>query len=181
MLLNYALKSNDFLIVNGYSDIISPFLGAVGGDIGCTGWWSNLRQFSIERWLPEATGGRQPVPRYLVIKLLNRITFDELNRLSRFLPEIVNGLGTDSGYTAAHPTRVEEILQSWDALNTLLSTLTSNDLNTNLKKCIELINGAEGLYGAISTFSATLDSKSGNYHLDPLKDGIALFRQKAEI
>jgi hypothetical protein len=38
MLINYSLKINGYQVINGYSDLISPFLGAVGGDYGCTGW-----------------------------------------------------------------------------------------------------------------------------------------------
>ena len=51
-------------MINGYSAIISPFLVAVGGDVACTGWWSNLRTFSIDRFAPEGIGGRQPVQRW---------------------------------------------------------------------------------------------------------------------
>lgn len=181
MLLNFALKSNNFLVVNGYSDSVSPFLGAAGGDIGCTGWWSNLRRFSIERWLPEITMGRQPVPRYLSTKLLNRISFDEFNRLKRIIPEIVNGLPTDRAYENEPPDRVEEILQSWDALNALLVSLTNNDVLENINRCLGVIERAESLYAAIAASYAVLDPKSANNHLDPLREGIILFREKAEI
>ena len=75
MLLNYSLKINGYQIINGYSDLISPFLGAVGGDIGCTGWWSNLRIFSMDRFAPEATGGRLPVQRYLSTNYLIVLPF----------------------------------------------------------------------------------------------------------
>lgn len=40
MLLNHSLKVNGYEVINGYSDLISPFLGAVGGDVGCTGWFN---------------------------------------------------------------------------------------------------------------------------------------------
>ena len=76
MMLNLSLSINGFQVINGYSDILSPFLGAVGGFAGATGWWSNLRMFSIERFYP-AQGGRLPIVRYLSKSLLNRITFAE--------------------------------------------------------------------------------------------------------
>ena len=54
MLLNLSLSVNGMEVINGYSDILTPFLGVAGGTAGATGWWSNLRMFSIgevlSRW-----------------------------------------------------------------------------------------------------------------------------------
>ncbi|MDA3933107.1 MAG: hypothetical protein PF630_02070, partial [Gammaproteobacteria bacterium] len=80
MLLNYSLKLNGFEVVNGFSDILTPFLCAVGGDAGATGWWSNLKCFALDRFEPAVPGGQQPIPRYLSCGLLNSIRFDELHR-----------------------------------------------------------------------------------------------------
>lgn len=180
MLLNYSLKINGFKVINGYSDILSPFLGAVGGDIGCTGWWSNLRFFSLDRFAPEATGGRLPVQRYLSAKLLNRITFYELNALRRFVPQIVNGLAKDKAYEN-EPERTVEILQTWEALSSMLESMAdSNDVSKNLNKCADAIKLAEQLYSEIK-FRYRLDPKSDDNHLEPLREGINLFKKTAEI
>ncbi len=48
MLINHTLKLNGFEVINGYSDIVTPFLGVAGGAGGSLGWWSNLRAFSME-------------------------------------------------------------------------------------------------------------------------------------
>lgn len=180
MLLNYSLKINGFKVINGYSDTLSPFLGAVGGDIGCTGWWSNLRFFSLDRFAPEATGGRLPVQRYLSAKLLNRITFYELNALRRFVPQIVNGLAKDKEYEN-EPERTVEILQTWEALSSMLKSMAdSNDISKNLNKCADAIKLAEQLYSEIK-FRYRLDPKSDDNHLEPLREGINLFKKTAEI
>ncbi len=180
MLLNYSLKINGYQVINGYSDLISPFLGAVGGDIGCTGWWSNLRTFSLDRFAPEATGGRQPVQRYLSTKLLNRITFYELNALRRIIPGIINGLSRDKEYEG-EPDRSVEVLQSWEALNSLLDSLTeSEDLSKNLDNCAEVLKLAEDLYTLINA-RYRLDTKSDDTHLEPLREGMNLFKRRAEI
>ena len=180
MLLNYSLKINGFKVINGYSDTLSPFLGAVGGDIGCTGWWSNLRFFSLDRFAPEATGGRLPVQRYLSAKLLNRITFYELNALRRFVPQIVNGLAKDKAYEN-EPERTVEILQTWEALSSMLESMAdSNDISKNLNKCADAIKLAEQLYSEIK-FRYRLDPKSDDNHLEPLREGINLFKKTAEI
>ena len=180
MLLNYSLKINGFKVINGYSDTLSPFLGAVGGDIGCTGWWSNLRFFSLDRFAPEATGGRLPVQRYLSAKLLNRITFYELNALRRFVPQIVNGLAKDKAYED-EPERTVEILQTWEALSSMLESMAdSNDVSKNLNKCADAIKLAEQLYSEIK-FRYRLDPKSDDNHLEPLREGINLFKKTAEI
>ena len=180
MLLNYSLKINGFKVINGYSDTLSPFLGAVGGDVGCTGWWSNLRFFSLDRFAPEATGGRLPVQRYLSAKLLNRITFYELNALRRFVPQIVNGLAKDKAYEN-EPERTVEILQTWEALSSMLESMAdSNDVSKNLNKCADAIKLAEQLYSEIK-FRYRLDPKSDDNHLEPLREGINLFKKTAEI
>lgn len=180
MLLNYSLKINGYKVINGYSDIISPFLGAVGGDIGCTGWWSNLRTFSLDRFAPEATGGRQPVQRYLSTKLLNRITFYELDALRKIIPDIINGLSMDKKYEG-EPERPVEVLQSWEALNSLLNSLTENkDLSKNLDNCAKALKVAENLYTSINA-CYRLDTKSDDTHLEPLREGMNLFKRRAEI
>ena len=77
MMLNFTLSINGFKVINGFSDILTPFLGCAGGYAGATGWWSNLRMFSMSRYINTVSGGRLPTIRYLSNALLNRITHDE--------------------------------------------------------------------------------------------------------
>lgn len=181
MLLNYSLKINGYQVINGYSDLISPFLGAVGGDIGCTGWWSNLRTFSLDRFAPESTGGRLPVQRYLSTKLLNRITFYELDALRKIIPDVINDLSTDKNYEG-EPERAVEVLQSWEALSSLLNSLTgSGDSSKSLGNCATALKVAEDLYTSINAIPYRLDTKSDDTHLEPLREGMNLFKRRAEI
>jgi hypothetical protein len=183
MLINYSLKVNGFKVINGYSDIITPFIGAVGAEAGCSGWWSNLRTFSLDRFTPSEGGGRQPVSRYLSMALLNRITFFELNQLRSIVPEIVNKLPSDayySEYNSSEPKdRIVEMLQSWDALKGLNTNIViEGDINQSLINCLNSIKQANQIYDQIMI---QLDRKSSREHLDALNDGIRTFVERAEI
>jgi len=149
MLMNRSLSVNGFEVVNGYSDVLTPFLGIAGATAGATGWWSNLRVFSLSRFLP-AGGGRLPIPRYLSTRLLNRISYVELSQLvglretGDFLPEIRNGLATDALYpakTGYEPDRADEVLQSWEAIRCLCSDLSGADPNESLTQ-VTLLRGS---------------------------------------
>lgn len=179
MMLNLALSVNGFKVVNGYSDILTPFLGAAGGTAGATGWWSNLRMFSISRFFP-STGGRLPIVRYLSKSLLNRITFSEKDAVSRFVPSVVNGLPRDADYNP-EPERSEEVLQSWEALKSLREDLVREDISESLKNCNQAVLRAEQAYSEIASFGMVLDQKSRDDHIMPLLDGMRQFRERAEL
>jgi hypothetical protein len=182
MYLNYALSLNGFSVINGYSDLMSPFLSAALGAGAATGWWSNLRNFSIERFEPAAGKGRLPIPRYLSCALLNRITFSELD-LIRTMPQILNGLPTDSDYpVGGEPMRSKEVLQSWESLKKLI-TEVNEDTNSPaeaVEKCKSMIEKAIVLYERI-TVRYNLDQKSNEDHLPALQEGIGLFKKLAEF
>jgi len=182
MLINYSLHINGFKVINGYSDILMPFLGAVGADAGGTGWWSNLRTFSLDRFAPSQGGGQQPIARYLSMALLNRITFFELNQLRSIVPKIVNNLPSDAHYSQKNGSEPEdrtvEILQSWDALKALNTKISSNSLHQSLKNCLTAIETANKIYDQITI---KLDKKSQGEHLEALGDGIRTFAKRAEI
>ena len=180
MLINHSLNINGYKVINGYSDLMTPFLGAVGGAAGATGWFGNLRSFSLGRFLP-AGGGRLPIPRYLSRRLINRITFTELDALREQFPKILNGLNTDELYdpeVGSEPSRSMEVFQSWQTIQSLNERLASSDLKTNLKKCLQAISRARDLYAAIPI---ALDVKSNEEHIDALQEGIELFAELAEI
>lgn len=181
MLINHSLKLNGYKIINGYSDIITPFLGAAGGDAGASGWWSNLRIFSLERFLPQGDGGRLPLQRYLSCALLNRITFYELDQLRTLIPEVLNNLPLDSLYNAdngSEPERSNEVYQSWEAIKCLNSKIIQTNISDSLIKCQETLVRASNLYDRIRI---GLDSKSNRDHLEPLTYGVKLFTTLAEI
>lgn len=186
MLLNYSLKLNGFEVVNGFSDILTPFLCAVGGDAGATGWWSNLKTFALDRFEPAVPGGQQPIPRYLSCGLLNSIRFDELQRLRRRIPGVLNGLPSDTFYPENNGSRpgdrTVEMLQTWDAIRGLNGRLSEGNTNGNLRACSEWVEEARGDYAQVNAPGGLpLPGRSNEDHLDPLRYGIQMFADLAEI
>jgi hypothetical protein len=171
-------------VVDGYSDVLTPFLHAAGADAGATGWWSNLRTFSLARFSPGSTGGRLPIPRYLSLAMLNRITFAELNILRNLAPFVLNGLPTDELYLAdngSEPQRNQEVLQSWDAIKALVSTVGAGDIAERLDLCDQLVQTADDHYHEVEPMGVALDPKSNREHLSALREGLRLFRELAEL
>jgi hypothetical protein len=182
MLINYSLKVNGYKIINGYSDLISPLLGAVGADIGCTGWFSNLRTFSLSQFVPENVGGQLPIQRYLSVNLLNRITFYELEAVRKKVPEVLNNMKSDSFYqTGEEPERNREVLQTWEALNYVSNEFSKSNVRNNLDRLVKHLDKASELYIRISHILPSLTMKSNSDHLEPLKYAIDKFRKIAEI
>ncbi len=173
MMLNRSLKVNDFKVINGYSDILTPFLGVAGGYAGSTGWWSNLRTFSMDRFFP-SDGGRLPIIRYLSKILLNRITFSEKDVIKTFIPDIINGLPHDKDYNP-EPNRNAEVLQSWEALKSLCNEADS------FKKCIELVDSARYAYAEWAEKGLPLDSKSDDSHIEPIREGLRLYKERSQL
>ncbi len=182
MLLNHTLAINGYEVINGYSDIITPFLGMAGATAGATGWWSNLRTFSLNRFLP-AGGGRLPIQRYLSGRLLNRVTFFELNQLRSRYSDILNGLETDALYPedrGSEPDRADEVLQTWQTLKTLNDDLVRRSVGESMAACREAIAGASAAYDEIQA-TIRLDQKSNADHLPAILEGIRVFSQLAEM
>jgi hypothetical protein len=98
-------------------------------------------------------------------------------------PEIVNGLPTDSDYPAGgEPLRNREILQSWEALRTLIIKVDAENKGTQpaLGICQRMLEKAVKLYEKI-TVRYTLDQKSNEDHLPAITEGIKKFKQLAEL
>lgn len=183
MLVNHTLTLNGYAVINGYSDILTPFLGVAGAVAGATGWWSNLRTFSLDRFLP-AEGGRLPVQRYLSKLLLNRITFFELDQLRSVYPHVLNGLETDVRYPAkqgSEPERKDEVLQTWEAIKSLNGDLVRGDMKAGLRLCRQAIERADAAYDAVRAYVPRLDPKSNGDHLSAMFEGLRLFAKIAEL
>ena len=181
MLLNYTLALNGFKVINGYSDLLSPLLVAVGGEGISTGWNSNLRNFCLERFAPEKReGGSPPIIRYLSSAILNRIRFDELRALKNNFNQILNNLPTDSLFIEKESDRTDEIMQTWDALATISKEVSQGSAKKNLDILEKKIQDATELYSRITAFYQ-LDKKSLGYHLEPIYYGIKKFKRLAEI
>lgn len=184
MFLNHTLAVNGFRVVNGYSDMLTPFLGVAGGAAGALGWWSNLKVFSLDRFSPSAGGGRLPIQRYLSLALVNRLTFFEFDQLRRMMPAVVNNLATDALYDAnsgSEPQRNMEVIQSWEAVKELNQRLVLADQQQGLVQCRAVLKQAGLLYETIQARGIRLDQKSNGEHIQPLGDGLNLFSKLAEL
>ena len=184
MRINHSLKLNGFKVINGYSDILSPFLGAAGADAGATGWWSNLRTFSLGKFEASEGGGRLPNQRYLSNNLLNRISYFELDVLRKEVPEVLNGLSRDEDYdknAGSMPERTVEVYQSWEALKFLVSKLSGKKRVDDIKICQGLMDKATRTYDLITTKKIRLEPKSNGEHLASIQEAIKLFCERAEI
>ncbi len=183
MLINYALKINGFTVINGYSDIMAPFLHVAGGDACATGWWSNLRTFSLARFSANTAGGRPPVPRYLSRSLFNRIRFDELNILRDLEPLVLNNLPSDEIYPAengSEPQRAQEIYQTWEAIRSMVERIGNGEIANRILNSCRQIDEANEIYQRIET-SLSLDPKSNSEHLPALLEGLNQFILLAEL
>ena len=173
MMLNRSLAVNGFNVINGYSDILTPFLGVAGGYAGATGWWSNLRTFSMDRFFPSG-GGRLPIIRYLSKVLLNRITASEKDAVQAFIPEVVNSLPHDKDYNP-EPNRNAEVLQSWEALKSLIDEAGS------FEACCEMVQSSRNAYAAWAEIGLPLDSKSDDSHIEPMSEGLRLYKERSQL
>ncbi len=183
MLLNRALSVNGFRVVNGFSDILTPFLSAAGGTAGATGWWSNLKVFSLDRFQANnGGGGRRPVYRYLSKTLLNSIRFDELQSLRDRFPAVLNDLECDEFYRVEEGSTPEgqeqEILQSWEAI----ASFAGVDEDVDIDDCGQWLADSASLYALINaTPGLRLLPRSNGAHIEALQDGLRLYAELSQI
>lgn len=181
MMLNFSLSINGFKVINGFSDILTPFLGCAGGYAGATGWWSNLRMFSMSRYINTVSGGRLPTIRYLSNALLNRITHSERRAFVELIPEINNGLPRDSDYEGGEPDRKVEVLQSWEAISHLNNENIVSDMDESLQSLEKMVNRAEITYTNLAGYGLPVNREANREYMKALMESIQAFRRNAEI
>jgi len=176
MFLNHVLNVNGFRVINGCSDILAPLLLAAGGDAGASGWWTNLRMFSMSRYVRTATGGRQPQVRYLSRALFDRVVHSELEAFSALLPQVMNSLPHDVDYQAEGvPTKTEEALQNWEALRQMIQLFCSRDVAGNLVQLGTALSEAEQHWTALSAMGLSVNVEGRSEYLGALRDAIDVF------
>lgn len=181
MMLNFTLSINGFKVVNGFSDILTPFLGCAGGYAGATGWWSNLRMFSMSRYINTVSGGRLPTIRYLSNALLNRITHTERRAFAELIPEINNGLYRDSDYEGGEPNRKVEVLQTWETISHLNHENIVSDMNKSLQLLENMVNRAEITYTNLAGYGLSVNREPNREYIQALMESIQTFKRNAEI
>jgi hypothetical protein len=181
MLFNYSLSLNGLLVVNAFSDVLTPFLGVAGGYAGSTGWWSNLQVFSMGRYIRIVGGGQLPILRYLSKKLFNRITISERHAFSEVIPGIMNELSTDSPYLVGEPSRTEEALQTWQTISSICNDLRSSNIGENLQNLQNCVDDAETNYTALLESGFSDRFEANMEYLSALKESIIAFKELAEL
>lgn len=179
MLMNLSFSVNGMQVINGYSDILTPFLGVAGGSAGSTGWWSNLRMFSMDRFSHSGIG-KLPIVRYLSKLLLNRVTFAEKEAIAEFVPKILNELPHDADY-APEADRPAEALQTWEALQSVTNAIVTEDTKAGVARCRRAIELAKQAYADIAAKELSLDAKSREDHLVPMGEALRQFEERAEL
>ncbi|MBK8810354.1 MAG: hypothetical protein IPN69_06410 [Acidobacteria bacterium] len=180
MMLNYALRENGFRVINGYSDVLSPFLTVAGAAACATGWWSNLRTFSMGRYVrSNAAGGQLPIIRYLSKLLLNRIKRDQLT-FSEIIPGILNGLPHDMDYDG-ETSRTTEALQTWEAISSLNNDVQSSSISDALSTLDNMVTQSEAAYSTLNSYGISAGHETSLEYLEQLRGGVEVFRKLAEI
>lgn len=181
MLLNYSLSLNGLDVVNGYSDIITPLLGAARGYAGATGWWSNLQVFSMGRYIRGSRGGQLPLVRYLSKTLFNRITVNEREAFVEVVANIMNGLSMDAQYEGREPSRTEEALQSWQAITSIINDVVRDDISESLTRLRNFTGGAREFYDELQSFGFSERYEANLEYLTTLNDSFTIFEELAEL
>ena len=184
MLVNYALKINGFEVINGYTDLLAPYIAATGADAIGTGWFGTLKTFSLQRFLPSDLKSKRPYSRYTSVGLLKSIRRTELDSLRQTFPDVLNKLPSDDYYSDdGHPAGAEEVLQNWEALRAMITYCTQekNNVREALHGCRLALNFATELYANINSIGIPLRQRSSDQHIDAIKDELVEFERLAEL
>ncbi len=180
MMLNYSLgEVNGFKVINGYSDTLTPLLLSVGGYAGASGWFANLRNFSLAPFQPPI-GGRRPLVKYLSHAMQNRITVPELNQLRELVPQVLNKLSSDNYYPEDNASMPKdpnyEVLQTWQTIKTFIDRFGAKNMAGRLHDYLATIQNARNIYAAIS--KNRIELQNGNEHLVEIEEAIDSFKKK---
>ena len=184
MLVNHTLKITGFRLINGYTDCLSPYIGAAGADAVASGWFNTQKCFSLRKFEPVADFARRPVTRYLSRALLKSIRSTELHFLREPFPQVMNGTPPDNYYDpeeGSAPDATEEALQNWDGLRLLNDLITAGDVLTSLAACRQALDQAEELYARINAYGLSMQDRSGSAHIEIIRDELEEFEELAEL
>jgi len=186
--LVYVLAEiNSYEVICGYSDFVGTLLCAVGAKAIGTGWFSNLRQFTMDRFLP-STPKRQARPRYSSQPLMNSLLLDEMDTINRQgqLQSILSGTIYDTVFnTVPNPSDApwvidESTLHHWFVLQGLTTLAPSGTVQDNLNICIGMISNAQAIYNNLRRIMS-LNVYSGDHHLQQWETAISNFRNRVNI
>ena len=182
MLINRALTQSGYEVMNGYADLLAPYLGAAGATAVASGWWNTLKVFSLRKFGPSPGAARQPVPRYASAALLKSIRYTELEALRSGFPEVLNGGATDASYESGErPSGLEETLQNWACLRRLAGLVVPRNAERTLSACETALDRAEDIYARIGATGLTLRERSNQEHIQFIREELEAFSSLAEL
>lgn len=181
---------NEYDVIVGYSDWHSFLLEAAGVTHTATGWYQNLRQFSLARFQP-SSGGRHPRKRYSSAPLLScPLIHPKLQdiHLANLLPRVLSGSYHDAilqnGPTAGEANWTDEIscLAHWYSLNALSQRLSALPTQSaRIQEAERLMQNALTLYVQLGSQNVSFDPGTGPDHIREWQDSLQEFRALAGL
>jgi hypothetical protein len=181
MYVNHVLSINGARVLNGYCHLLSPLMGICGATACASGWFSTLRCFSMNKYARERAGGQQPVIRYVSTPLLAHIRASEFDDYRSVLPDIATGSGSDAIYSDREPTRTEEALQSWEALDALCADACTGDTAGDVTRFRARIEQAVALWAELEEAGFVQDVEANQERLEAMRAALDLFEEWAEL
>lgn len=181
---------NEYEVIVGYSDWHSFLLEAAGVTHTATGWYHNLRQFSLARFQP-SSGGRRPRKRYSSAPLLScPLVNPELQDiyLANLLPRVLSGSSHDAillnGPASGEVNWSDEIscLAHWYSLNALSQRLSAFPTQAErVQEAERLMQNALTLYAQLGSQNVSFDPSTGPDHIREWQDSLHEFRALAGL
>lgn len=182
---------NEYDVIVGYSDWHSFLLEAAGVTHTATGWYQNLRQFSLARFQPSSSGGRRPRKRYSSAPLLSSPLINpELQDiyLANLLPRVSSGSHHDAilqnGPATGEANWTDEIscLDHWYSLDALYQRLSALPTQTaRIQEVERLMQNALTLYSQLGSQNVSFDPSTGPNHIREWQDSLREFRALAGL
>jgi hypothetical protein len=191
MYMCYVLAEiNEYKVLVGYSDWHSFLLESIGVNFTACGWYQNLRQFSLARFLPP-TGGRRPRKRYSSEPLLSSpLITPELQDIymANLLNMVLTG-GEDDAILSTGPAAGEinwndlnGIITHWKCLSSLSSQIEiGSTVADRLQTSLGFIQGAQNLYTRLEHSGISFDPTTGPQHLLEWRTAVQEFRSIVRV
>lgn len=135
----------------------------------------------MNKYVKDESGGRAPVIRYVSTPLLSRIRQSDFLAYQSILPEVASNTPSDSLYSREEPSRTDEALQSWEAVQTLSRVCISGNIPGDIEKFKQRVIRASELWFALQETGFSQDVEPNLERLTAIRDGITLFEKLAEL
>jgi hypothetical protein len=181
---------NEYKVIVGYSDWLGFLLDAAGVTHTATGWYQNLRQFSLSRFQP-SSGGRRPRKRYSSAPLLScPLINPELQDiyLANLLSYVLSGSQNDSilnsGPSSGEPKWTDEIScrAHWFSLDSVSQSVSDHATPTaRIQEAERLMQSALALYTQLENQRVSFEPLTGPDHIREWQDSMQEFRALVRI